>query len=42
MKVVEEMEDVMIHLSANENICQYIDIVVACIPNVYGLVLNRD
>ena len=36
------MEDVLIHLSANEKICQYIDIVVADIPDVYGIVLNRD
>ena len=42
VKVVGEMEDALIHLSANEKICQYIDIVVADIPNVYGLVLNRD
>ena len=42
MKVVGEMEDVPIHLSANEKICQYIDIVVEDIPNVYGLVLNQD
>ena len=42
VKVVGEMEDVLIRLSANEKICQYIDIVVADIPDVYGLVLNRD
>ena len=42
MKVVREMEDVLIRLSAKENICPYIDIVVADIPDVYGLVLNRD
>ena len=35
------MEDVLIHLSANEKICRYIDIVVADIPDVYGLVLNQ-
>ena len=40
MKVVGEMEIVLIRLSANEKICQYIDIVVADIPDVYGLVLN--
>ena len=42
MKVVGEMEDVLISLSANEKICQYIDIVVADIPDAYGLVLSRD
>ena len=42
VKVVGEMEDVMILLSANEKICQYIDIVVADIPNGYGLILNQD
>ena len=42
MKVIGEMEDVLIHLSANEKVCQYIDIVVADIPDVYGLVLSRD
>ena len=41
MKVVGEMEDVLIRLSANEKICQYIDIVVANIIDVYRLVLNR-
>ena len=42
MKVVGEMEDVLIRLSANEKIFQYIDIVVADIPDGYGLILNRD
>ena len=42
MKVVGEMEDVLIQLSANEKICQYIDIVVADIPYRYGLILSRD
>ena len=40
MKVVREMEDVMIRLSANEKVCQYIDIIVSNIPYVYGLVLS--
>ena len=42
VKVVREMEDVLILLSANEKICQYIDIVVADIPDGYGIILNRD
>ena len=40
VKVVREMEDVLIRLSTNEKVCQYIDIVVADIPYVYALVLN--
>ena len=36
------MEDVLIHLSANEKLCQYIDIIVADVPDAYGLVLSRD
>ena len=42
VKVVGEMEDVLIRLSANKKICQYIDIVVADIPDGYGMILNRD
>ena len=42
VKVIEEMEDVMIQLSSNEKVCQFIDIVVADIPEAYGLVLSRD
>ena len=36
------MEDVLIRLSADERVCQYIDIVVADIPDAYGLVLSSD
>ena len=36
------MEDVLIQLSSNEKVCQFIDIVVANIPEAYGLVLSRD
>ena len=42
VKVVGEMENVLIHLSANNKICQFIDIVVVDIPDGYGLILNRD
>ena len=42
VKVVGEMENVLIRLSANKKICQFIDIVVADIPDGYGLILNRD
>ena len=33
--------DVLIRLSANNKICQFIDIMVADIPRGYGLILNR-
>ena len=36
------MEDVLIRLSSNYKVCQFIDIVVADIPEAYGLVLTRD
>ena len=42
MKIIGEMEDVLIHLSSNDKVCQFIDIVVADIPESYGLVLSRD
>ena len=42
VKVIGEMEDVLIGFSADERVCQYIDIVVADIPDTYGLVLSRD
>ena len=42
MKWVGEMEYVLIRLSADERVCQYIYIVVADIPNAYGLVLSKD
>ena len=41
MKVIGEMENVLIHLYSNEKVCQYIDIVVAYIHDAYGLVLSR-
>ena len=41
-KVVGEMKNVLIHLAANNKICQFIDIMVADIPRGYGLILNRD
>ena len=42
VKVIVEMEDVLIHLSSNHKVCRFIDIVVADIPEAYGLVLSRD
>ena len=42
VKVIGEMEDVLVLLSSNDKVCQVIDIVVADIPEAYGLVLSRD
>ena len=42
MKVIGEMEDILIRLSTDERVCQYINIVVADIPDAYGVVLSRD
>ena len=42
VKVVGEMEDVLIPLLADEGVCQYIDIVVADILDAYGMVLSWD
>ena len=42
VKVIGEMEDVLVCLSSNDKVCQVIDIVVANIPDAYGLVLSKD
>ena len=42
VKVVGEIEDVLIHLSVDERVCQFIDIMVADILEAYGLILSRD
>ena len=42
VKVIGEMEDVLVCLSSNDKVCQVIDIMVADIPDAYGLVLSRD
>ena len=42
MKVIGEMEDVLVRLSSNDKVCQVIDIVVADILEAYQLVLSRD
>ena len=41
MKVVGEMEDVLIRLATDERVCQFIDIMVVDIPEAYGLILSR-
>ena len=40
VKVVGEMKNVPICLSANNKICQFIDIMVADVSDGYGLILN--
>ena len=42
VKVIGEMEDVLVRLYSNDKVCQVIDIVVADIPDAYGIVLSRD
>ena len=42
VKVIGEMEDVLVRMSSNDKLCQVIDIAVADIPDAYGLVLSRD
>ena len=42
VKVIGEMEDVLVRLSSNDKVCQVIDIMVANILDAYGLVLSRD
>ena len=42
VKVLGEMEDVLIRLASNDKMCQVINIMVADILDAYGLVLSRD
>ena len=42
VKVMGEMEDVLVRLASNDKVCQVINIVVADIADAYGLVLSRD
>ena len=42
MKVIGEMEDVLIRLYSNEKVCQCIDIVVERIPESCGIILSQD
>ena len=42
VKVIGEMEDVLVRLASNDKVCQVINIVVADIPYAYGLILSRD
>ena len=40
--VVGDLKDVLIRLSSNPKVHQVIDIVIAYIPEVYGMFLSRD
>ena len=42
VKVIGELNQVTIRLSSNRKVCQLIDILVADIPEFYGLILSRD
>ena len=42
MRVVGEMKDVLVRIACNSSVFQIIDIVVADIPDAYGLFLSRD
>ena len=42
VRVVGEMKDVLVRIACNPSVFQIIDIVVADIPNAYGLFLSRD
>ena len=42
VEVIGELNQVTIRLSSNPKVCQVIDILVADIPEFYGLVLSRD
>lgn len=41
-EVIDELNQVTIRLSSNPKVCQVIDILVADIPELYGLILSRD
>ena len=40
-KVIGEMKYVLIRLSADPRVCQFIDVMVVDIPEAYGLILSR-
>jgi ribonuclease HI len=42
VKVMGELKNVLIRLSSNPNVHQFIDIIVVDIPKVYGMFLSRD
>ena len=42
VRVLVEMKDVLIRIACNPSVFQIIDIVVANIPDAYGIFLSRD
>ena len=42
VKFIGEMNSVVIRLSSNPEVCRIIDVLVADIPDFYGLILSRD
>ena len=42
VEVIGELNQVTIRFSSNPKVCQVIDILVADIPEFYGLILSRD
>ena len=42
VKVIGEMKNVLIQLSADDRVFQFIDIMVVDIPEAYGVILSRD
>ena len=42
VEVIGEINQVTIRLSSNPKVCKVIDILVADIPELYGLILSRD
>ena len=42
VKVIEEMKEVLIRLSIDDRVCQFIDIMVVDILEAYGLILSRE
>ena len=42
VKVTREMKNVLIQLSIDERVFQFVDIIVVGIPEDYGLILRRD
>ena len=42
VKVIGEMKDVLVRIACNLSVYQIIDIIVADIPDAYGMFLSRD
>jgi hypothetical protein len=42
VKIIGEVNNILIRLSSNPKVHQTIDIIVVDIPNIYGILLSRD